>query len=100
MFDYCLRVFSGFCNDQFKLCRRLYDSKAVDDDASSINSSSGSAHSRKINVKPVKSGPRVAHTEQFLCKGGVDTGRLLDLSRKALYSRAKAMGGNVLLDEQ
>ncbi|KIK97651.1 hypothetical protein PAXRUDRAFT_135879 [Paxillus rubicundulus Ve08.2h10] len=48
----------------------------------------------------MKVGPRVDHTEQFVCKGGVDAGRLLDLSRKGLYSIAKEMGGNVLLEEQ
>lgn len=48
----------------------------------------------------MKVGPRVAHTEQFVCKGGVDAGRLVDISRKGLYSIAKTMGGNVLLEEQ
>ncbi|KAL4068339.1 hypothetical protein V8B97DRAFT_894487 [Scleroderma yunnanense] len=100
MFDYCLHVFSSFCNNQFALCRKFCDSKSIDDDACSVNSSSGPAHSHETTLKPVKVGPRVMHTEQFLCRGGVDTGRLLDLSRKGLYSTAKEMGGNILLDEQ
>ncbi|KAG6334928.1 hypothetical protein ID866_4170 [Astraeus odoratus] len=102
MFDYCLHVFSTFCNNQFGLCRRLRDAKALDDDDTSIKSSSGPArtHDTLTNTKPLKVGPRVVHTEQFLCKGGVDTGRLLDLSRKGLFATAKEMGGNILLDEQ
>ncbi|KAH7883900.1 hypothetical protein F5I97DRAFT_1780546, partial [Phlebopus sp. FC_14] len=67
-----------------------------------IRSSSGPARTNDTlaNTKPLKVGPRVAHTEQFLCRGGVDAGRLLDLSRKGLYSTAREMGGNVLLEEQ
>ncbi|KAI6159554.1 hypothetical protein EDD17DRAFT_894810 [Pisolithus thermaeus] len=102
MFDYYLQVFSSFCNNQFALCRKLRDVGGVEDDDSSIKSSSGPARTHAVlaDSKPVKVGPRVIHTEHFICKGGVDSGRLLDLSRKKLYMTAKAMGGNVLLDEQ
>lgn len=97
MFDYWLHVFSSFCNHQFKLCRKLRDSKAVDDE---VICSSGPARSHETNMKPVQVGPRVVHREQFVCRGGVDTARLLDLSRKGLFSTAKEMGGNILLEEQ
>ncbi|KAG9314649.1 hypothetical protein JVU11DRAFT_5454 [Chiua virens] len=68
----------------------------------SVKSCSGPARTHDVLAKmePVKVGPRVAHTEQFTCKGGVDARRLVDLSRKGLYSVAKMMGGNVLLEEQ
>ena len=85
---------------------RLSDKKieivAQDDDKDSVKSSSGPAHTHGplAQTTLVKVGPRVTHTEQFLCKGGVDAGRLVDISRKWLYSMAKTMGGNVLLEEQ
>lgn len=71
-------------------------------DKDSVKSCSGPActHDTLTKTKPMKVGPRVAHTEQFVCKGGVDAGRLVDISRKGLYSIAKTMGGNVLLEEQ
>lgn len=102
MFDYCLQVFSSLCSNQFALCRKLRDVGGAEDDDCSVKSSSGPARTHAVlaDTKPVKVGPRVIHTEQFICKGGVDTGRLLDISRKKLYTTAKAMGGNVLLDEQ
>ncbi|KAF9243800.1 hypothetical protein BU15DRAFT_42702, partial [Melanogaster broomeanus] len=67
-----------------------------------IKSCSGPARTHDVlaNTKPIQVGPRVAHTEQFHCKGGVDARRLLDLSRKGLYSIAREMGGNVLLEEE
>ncbi|KAG6371647.1 hypothetical protein JVT61DRAFT_9361 [Boletus reticuloceps] len=71
-------------------------------DRDNIKSCSGPArtHDTLVKTTPMRVGPRVAHTEQFLCKGGVDARRLVDVSRKGLYSVAKAMGGNVLLEEQ
>jgi hypothetical protein len=42
----------------------------------------------------------VEHKDEFTCKGGVDAGRLVNLARKGLYSTAKEMGGNVLLEEK
>lgn len=71
-------------------------------DTDSVKSCSGPArtHDTLAKTTPMKVGPRVAHTEQFVCKGGVDAGRLVNISRKGLYSIAKMMGGNVLLEEQ
>lgn len=102
MFDYYLHIFSSFCSTRFALCRKLRDATGADDESGNIKSSSGPArtHDTLACTKPVKVGPRVVHTEQFLCKGGVDACRLLDLSRRGLYSMAKEMGGNVLLDEE
>jgi len=71
-------------------------------DKDGITSCSGPArtHYTLEKTAPMKVGPRVAHTEEFRCKGGVDARRLVDLSRKGLFSIAKIMGGNVLLEEQ
>jgi hypothetical protein len=67
-----------------------------------IESSSGPArtHACLADLKPTLVGPRVEHKDEFTCKGGVDAGRLVNLARKGLYSTAKEMGGNVLLEEK
>jgi len=67
-----------------------------------VESSSGPARTQACfaDSKPTTVGPRVEHKDEFTCKGGVDAGRLLNLARKGLYSTAKEMGGNVLLEEQ
>ncbi|KDQ63872.1 hypothetical protein JAAARDRAFT_394087 [Jaapia argillacea MUCL 33604] len=68
---------------------------------SCIRSSSGPActHSLLNETATSKVG-RVAHRDQFVCSGAVDTAKLLHLSRRELYSIAQDRGGNVLMDEQ
>ncbi|KIJ05029.1 hypothetical protein PAXINDRAFT_93980 [Paxillus involutus ATCC 200175] len=95
-------IFAHSLRKQVELTHQNVDIVTKGSDADSIKSCSGPARTHDVlaNTKPIKVGPRVAHTEQFVCKGGVDAGRLLNLSRKGLYSIAKEMGGNVLLEEQ
>ncbi|KIJ68745.1 hypothetical protein HYDPIDRAFT_106981 [Hydnomerulius pinastri MD-312] len=104
MVNCCTLLFSRLFHKKIEHTRSTLDAatKADASDADSIKSCSGPARTQYqlADSKPVKVGPRVAHTEQFICRGGVDAGRLLDLSRKGLYSTAKEMGGNVLLEEQ
>lgn len=104
MVNCCTLIFSRL----FRVNKRIEDTlqhveiATQGSDKDSIKSCSGPAYTHDTLAKtaPMKVGPRVAHTEQFLCKGGVDARRLVDLSRKGLYSTAKTMGGNVLLEEQ
>ncbi|KAG2045197.1 hypothetical protein BDR03DRAFT_938160 [Suillus americanus] len=71
-------------------------------EAERVESSSGPArtHACLADLRPTVVGPRVEHKDEFTCKGGVDAGRLVNLARKGLYSTAKEMGGNVLLEEK
>ncbi|KAH7911219.1 hypothetical protein BJ138DRAFT_947595 [Hygrophoropsis aurantiaca] len=95
----CARTITSFCENHlgFKTPEHHTSPKREN-----IESSSGPARTHPIvlDIKPTTYGPRVAHKDKFLCKGGVDTVKLLDVSRRGLYSTAKEMGGNVLLEEQ
>lgn len=95
-------IFSRLFGKQIEHTRQKIEIVAQGSDNRSVKSCSGPActHDTLAKTTPMMVGPRVAHTEQFLCKGGVDARRLVDISRKGLYSIAKTMGGNVLLEEQ
>ncbi|KAH0838589.1 hypothetical protein J3R83DRAFT_6910 [Lanmaoa asiatica] len=102
MVNCCTLVFSRLFGKQIEHARQNIEIAAQGSDKDSVKSCSGPActHDTLAKTTPMKVGPRVAHTEQFLCKGGVDARRLVNISRKGLYSIAKTMGGNVLLEEQ
>ena len=102
MVNCCTLIFSRLFCKKVEHTRKNIEIVAQGSDKDSVKSCSGPArtHDTLSKTPPVKVGPRVTHTEQFLCKGGVDAGRLVDISRKGLYSMAKTMGGNVLLEEQ
>ncbi|KAH7921143.1 hypothetical protein BV22DRAFT_1038980 [Leucogyrophana mollusca] len=99
MLDVCARTFTNFCRNHLGFYAQQHHQSTKSD---SIESSSGPArtHPTLLDTKPVTYGPRVAHKDKFICKGGVDAVKLLDVSRRGLYSTAKEMGGNVLLEEQ
>ncbi|TFK41402.1 hypothetical protein BDQ12DRAFT_711145 [Crucibulum laeve] len=48
----------------------------------------------------IATGPRVTRRETYLCKGAVNTARLLHLTRKEVYDIAKDHNANVLLNEE
>lgn len=102
MVNCCSFLFSRRSRKQVEDTPHNVEIAAQGSDADSVKSCSGPArtHDTLAKTTPMRVGPRVAHTEQFVCKGGVDARRLVDLSRKGLYSIAKMMGGNVLLEEQ
>ncbi|KAG8220096.1 hypothetical protein J3R82DRAFT_1115 [Butyriboletus roseoflavus] len=102
MVNCCTLIFSRLFGKNINHTRKNIEIVAQGNDKDSLKSCSGPActHVTLAKTTLVKVGPRVTHTEQFLCKGGVDAGRLVDISRKGLYSMAKTMGGNVLLEEQ
>lgn len=79
-----------------------YPKKSPAKETECIRSSSGpvQTHPCLADSKITTIGPKVERRDEFICKGGVDAGRLLNLARKSLYSTAKKMGGNVLLNER
>ncbi|OJA09094.1 hypothetical protein AZE42_02567 [Rhizopogon vesiculosus] len=97
MLNVCTHAFSNFCHSHLGI-QIHHDAKETE----CIESSSGPArtHPCQADFKPTTVGPRVDHKDEFICKGGVDAGRLLNLARKGLYSTATKMGGNVLLEEK
>ncbi|OAX39004.1 hypothetical protein K503DRAFT_740278 [Rhizopogon vinicolor AM-OR11-026] len=97
MLNVCTHAFSSFCHSHLGI-QIHHDAKETE----CIDSSSGPArtHPCQADFKPTTVGPRVEHKDEFICKGGVDAGRLLNLARKGLYSTATKMGGNVLLEEK
>ncbi|KAG1749694.1 uncharacterized protein EDB91DRAFT_1046467 [Suillus paluster] len=101
MVQVCTRAFTDFCHNHLSIqIHHTHKSHAKEIDR--VESSSGPArtHERLADSKPTIVGPRVEHKDEFTCKGGVDAGRLVNLARKGLYSTAKEMGGNVLLEEK
>jgi hypothetical protein len=101
MVQVCTRAFTDFCHNHLAIqIHHAHKSHALDTER--VESSSGPArtHPRLADLKPTIVGPRVEHKDEFTCKGGVDAGRLVNLARKSLYSTAKEMGGNVLLEEK
>jgi hypothetical protein len=101
MFDACSHAFNHFFHHHLGIQIHHARGSSVKD-AECIESSSGPArtHTCLADSKPTTVGPRVEHKDEFICKGGVDAGRLLNLARKDLYSTAKKMGGNILLEEK
>lgn len=97
MFNVCTHAFVNFCHNHLGI-QIHHDAKETE----CIESSSGPArtHPYQTDSEPTTVGPRVEHKDEFICKGGVDAGRLLNLARKGLYSTATKMGGNVLLEEK
>ncbi|KAG2142489.1 hypothetical protein BD769DRAFT_1348533 [Suillus cothurnatus] len=101
MVQVCNRAFNNFCHNHLGIqIHPVHKSHALETER--IESSSGPArtHACLADLKPTLVGPRVEHKDEFTCKGGVDAGRLVNLARKGLYSTAKEMGGNVLLEEK
>ncbi|KAJ8588196.1 hypothetical protein M405DRAFT_740725 [Rhizopogon salebrosus TDB-379] len=101
MFNACSHAFNHFFHHHLGIQIHHARGSSVKD-AECIESSSGPArtHTCLADSKPTIVGPRVEHKDEFVCKGGVDAGRLLNLARKDLYSTAKKMGGNILLEEK
>jgi hypothetical protein len=97
MLNVCTHAFFNFCHNHLGI-QIHHDAKETE----CIESSSGPArtHPYQTDSEPTAVGPRVEHKDEFICKGGVDAGRLLSLARKGLYSTATKMGGNVLLEEK
>jgi len=97
MLNVCTHAFFNFCHNHLGI-QIHHDAKETE----CIESSSGPArtHAYQTDSEPTTVGPRVEHKDEFICKGGVDAGRLLSLARKGLYSTATKMGGNVLLEEK
>lgn len=101
MVQVCTRAFTDFCHNHLGIqIHHAHKSHALETER--VESSSGPArtHACLADLKPAIVGPRVEHKDEFTCKGGVDAGRLVNLARKGLYSTAKEMGGNVLLEER
>ncbi|KAG1871179.1 hypothetical protein C8R48DRAFT_596419 [Suillus tomentosus] len=97
----CNRALTDFCHNHLGIqIHHGPQSHALETER--VESSSGPArtHPCLADLKPTIVGPRVEHKDEFTCKGGVDAGRLVNLARKGLYSTAKEMGGNVLLEEK
>jgi len=57
-------------------------------------------HNRIVDAQPdcIQSAV-VTHHDVFVCSNGVDTKRLLVLSRNRVLERAEALGGNSMIDE-
>lgn len=101
MVQVCTRAFTDFCHNHLAIqIHHAHKIHALETER--VESSSGPArtHACLVDLKPTTVGPRVEHKDEFTCKGGVDAGRLVNLARKGLYSTAKEMGGNVLLEEK
>lgn len=97
----CSHAFTDFCQNHLGI-QFHHAQKSRAKETEYIESTSGPArtHPCLADLKPTTVGPRVEHKDEFICKGGVDAGRLLNLARKGLYSTATKMGGNVLLEEK
>ncbi|KAG2116954.1 hypothetical protein DEU56DRAFT_839418 [Suillus clintonianus] len=101
MVQVCTRAFTDFCHNHLGIqIHHAHKTHVLETER--VESSSGPArtHACLADSKPTIVGPRVEHKDEFTCKGGVDAGRLVNLARKSLYSTAKEMGGNVLLEER
>ncbi|KAF8523066.1 hypothetical protein BU17DRAFT_34958, partial [Hysterangium stoloniferum] len=58
-------------------------------------------HNRIVDAEPdcIQSAV-VSHRDVFVCCNGVDTKRLLGLSRTRVLEKAEALGGNAMIDER
>ncbi|KII93442.1 hypothetical protein PLICRDRAFT_35648 [Plicaturopsis crispa FD-325 SS-3] len=83
-------------------CQRRAARSISDEPCHCIRSTSGPArtHSLLAGTTAARYGPRLSHSDTFLCKDAVDVEKLLNLSRRSLYVDAKDTGGNALVDEQ
>jgi len=77
--------------------------RKADFNAQHVESSSGDIQTHPaLTVSGALSSNRIpiAHTNVFVCMGGVDVPKLLRAVRASLYEKCLAVGANVLVDEQ